>query len=245
MRSRGVYFLRLLHAHSIILYSFLHLTPQASTPYPPLPPISRAYAILHSACKFNFPARPRDSPRSPSPSLALPPLPPFLPVWNPNSWRLVAEGTVPCLSHREIHSQAQLMPSESKSYFVHSHSNFRRVFHYLSFPLRPFIYFLFFSFSPSFVSSFLLVVSPRGLIKENHKWIRNASSLRLTRPRQESAELFSRRLILYFRCFAAMQKTAKCEITNRVQIRLQSSMRCNDVPIKLLLSIYQQWFNRK
>lgn len=30
MRPRGVYFLRLLHAHSIILYSFLHLTPRIS-----------------------------------------------------------------------------------------------------------------------------------------------------------------------------------------------------------------------
>lgn len=53
MRPRGVYFLWLLHAHSIILYSFLHLTPRIShTSPPPLattPPISRAYAILHGA----------------------------------------------------------------------------------------------------------------------------------------------------------------------------------------------------
>ena len=70
--------------------------------------------------------------------LPLLPFLPFLPVWNPNSWRLVAEGTVPRLSHREIHSQSQLMPSESKSYFVHLHSNFQRIFHYLALLLSVF-----------------------------------------------------------------------------------------------------------
>lgn len=51
MRPRGVYFLWLLHAHSIILYSFLHLTPRISrtSPLAFTPPISRAYAILHGA----------------------------------------------------------------------------------------------------------------------------------------------------------------------------------------------------
>jgi len=50
MRPRGVYFLWLLHAHSIILYSFLHLIPRILVlPFPQPPPISRAYAILHGA----------------------------------------------------------------------------------------------------------------------------------------------------------------------------------------------------
>lgn len=109
---------------------FLHLTPRISRTSPPAStsPISRAYAILHGAHAS------LTSPRAPTIPLArhhfLRPLPlllllPFLPVWNPNSWRLVAEGTVPRLSHREIHSRAQLMPSESKSYFVHWHFNFQ------------------------------------------------------------------------------------------------------------------------
>lgn len=70
------------------------------------------------------------------------------------------EGTVPCLSHREIHSRAQLMPSESKSYFVHSHSNFRRVFHYLSLFLlaSSSVYFFFFLHLILFFSLSMLVL---------------------------------------------------------------------------------------
>lgn len=80
-RPRGVYFLRLLHAHSIILYSFLHLTPRISlaslrhTQVSDLSPnIPCLYAILHGACKFNSPAHPHvflvpSVPASPPPAV--------------------------------------------------------------------------------------------------------------------------------------------------------------------------------
>lgn len=162
----GVYFLWLLHAHSIILYSFLHFTADLFY-FPNLlsPNIPCLCHITRRACKFNSPAF--------LPSLTITffvLLLPFLPVWNPNSWRLVVEGTVPCLSHREIHSRAQLMPSESKSYFVHSHSNFRRVFHYLSLFLLVFSSVYFFFFPPH-----SLLFSLHACTKGNHKWIRNMS----------------------------------------------------------------------
>lgn len=163
MRPRSVYFLWLLHAHSIILYSFLHLIPRIS-PTPSLvftPPISRAYAILHSAHASLTPPHTPTIPltRHHFLLLLLFLLFPFLPVWNPNSWRLVAEGTVPRLSHREIHSRAQLMPSESKSYFVHSHSNFQRVSFTISLLLSVFLYlFIFLFLSLRLLSSSLSTV---------------------------------------------------------------------------------------
>lgn len=91
MRPRGVYFLRLLYAHSIILYSFLHLTPWISLTSPTRhirvsgasPPIFRAYAILHGTCKFNFPAHPH----VPRPVRVPAPSSPTLVSLSPSSYR--------------------------------------------------------------------------------------------------------------------------------------------------------------
>lgn len=79
MRPRGVYFLWLLHAHSIILYSFSPPYTADLSYFPSslhIPDIPCLCHITRRACKFNFPARPHNSPRSPSLSPSSPPPPP-------------------------------------------------------------------------------------------------------------------------------------------------------------------------
>jgi len=141
---------------SCIRFSTLYRGSLVLLPPPNLPqyPVPMPYYTARMQVEL-----PRTPPQSPSLAVTFSVLLLlFLPVWNPNSWRLVAEGTVPRLSHREIHSQAQLMPSESKSYFVHSHSNGSFT---ISLLLSVFLY-LFNFFFCSFLSDlFPLRLSPR------------------------------------------------------------------------------------
>lgn len=69
------------------------------------------------------------------------------------------------------------MPPESKSYFVHSHSNFRRASHYLSFSVSPLLrfprfqlclifFFLFVSSFSLFIAPFLSAVVPKEITNE-------------------------------------------------------------------------------
>lgn len=92
MRPRGVYFLSGYYMHILLsCIRFSTLERGISLTFPGLPPplsftptlISRAYTVLHGACKFNSPVHPRSlqcpppplrSP-SPSPSPSFPSLP--------------------------------------------------------------------------------------------------------------------------------------------------------------------------